>query len=302
MKFKEKLLTAARGNKSWLCVGLDPDITEFPECFEKSAESILEFNRAVIEATSDLVCAYKPNAAFYEVHGAKGWEILAETIKAIPAHIPIILDFKRGDIGNTARMYAKSAFEILRSDAVTVNPYMGKDSIDPFLRYEDKGVFMLCLTSNPSSADLQKQIIMLDNPPSGEHLSPQAKAKTFAEFLNISTLNLYLYVSRLAVEWNRSDNLALVVGATSAQELETVRKEIGESMPILIPGVGTQGGDLGKSVVYGSNAKGELAIINIARGVIYAGQGNSFQSDIKHAAQKYRDEINKAILSKVRFK
>jgi orotidine-5'-phosphate decarboxylase len=302
VKFKDKLLSSARANKSWLCIGLDPDPSQFPSCFVKNIDSILEFNKAIIDATSDIVCAYKPNAAFYEVHGPRGWEILQETIKAIPGEIPVILDFKRGDIGNTARMYAQSAFEYLGADAVTVNPYMGKDSLDPFLKYNDKGVFMLCLTSNPSSADLQKKIIMLEKPPSGDFLNPQAKAKTFAEFFNLSTVELYIYVSRLAQSWNTNDNLGLVVGATSAEELDTVRRNIGEALPILIPGVGAQGGDLEKSVEYGSNLNGELAIINIARGVIYAGKGEEYKSDIRSAAEKYRDDINKAISRKTQIR
>jgi orotidine-5'-phosphate decarboxylase len=302
VKFKDKLLSAARANKSWLCIGLDPDPSQFPDCLAKNIDSILEFNKAIIDVTGDLVCAYKPNAAFYEVHGSRGWEILQETIRAVPGGIPVILDCKRGDIGNTAKMYAQSAFEYLGADAVTVNPYMGKDSLDPFLKYEDKGVFMLCLTSNPSSVDLQKKIVMLENPPSVEFLSPQAKAKTFAEFFNLSTVELYIYVSRLAQSWNTNDNLGLVVGATSAEELEAVRRNIGEAMPILIPGVGAQGGDLEKSVEYGSNREGELALINIARGVIYAGNGEKYKSNIRRAAEKYRDNINKAVSRKIQIR
>jgi len=159
-----------------------------------------------------LVCAYKPNSAFYEAHGEDGWRLLSETIKHIPSHIPVILDCKRGDIGNTAKMYAKAAFDVLGADAVTVSPYLGSDSLDPFLSYQDKGVFILCLTSNPSAGELQKRIVLLEEPPSGEGMTPQSKAKTFAEFFGASTIELYMYVARLAKKWNSNGNACLVVG------------------------------------------------------------------------------------------
>lgn len=299
MNFKEKLLAAADANKSWLCVGLDPDVSQFPEKLGRDAGSILEFNGAVIEATSDLVCAYKPNAAFYEAWGARGWEILVETVKLVPKNIPVILDCKRGDIGNTARMYAASAFAAVGADAVTVSPYLGRDSLEPFLCYRDKGVFILCLTSNESSADLQKKIVLIDEPPNVGSMTPQSKAKTLAEFFNVSTVDLYIYVARLARQWNEGDNIGLVVGATSPLQLEKVRKEAGQEMPILIPGVGAQGGDLERALEYGSNERGELAIINVARGIIYAGGAKEYPSGIRTAAEKYRETIGN-ILNKKR--
>jgi orotidine-5'-phosphate decarboxylase len=299
--FKEKLLSAARKNKSWLCVGLDPDPSQIPEHLGRDIEGVIKFNRSVIESTTDLVCAYKPNAAFYESLGPKGWEALIETAKAIPEHIPLILDFKRGDIGNTARMYARAAFEIIGADAVTVNPYMGTDSLQPFLDYADKGVFVLCLTSNPSAAELQKRIVLLENPPSAELMTPQAKARTFAEFFGASTAELYLLVAGLVAVWNKNDNVGLVVGATAISELEAVRKKIGDSVPILIPGVGAQGGDLQSSVDAGSNSDAELAIINIARGVIYAGGGNDFREKIRSAATDYRAKIMDAVSKKLKY-
>jgi orotidine-5'-phosphate decarboxylase len=244
MNFKDKLLAAARANKSWLCVGLDPDPSRIPEEFGGGAKGVMGFCRAVIDATCDLVCAYKPNAAFFEALGAEGWQALIETVAAVPRNIPVILDCKRGDIGNTARMYARSAFEIVGADAVTLSPYLGKDSIEPFLAYRDKGAFILCLTSNQSAGQLQQKIIMLENPPSGQHLSPQSKAKTFAEFFSVSTRELFTYVAELAMEWNDNDNIGLVVGATVPRELAAVRKLTGEEIPILVPGVGAQGGDL----------------------------------------------------------
>ena len=299
MIFKEKLLEASRVNRSWLCVGLDPDPAKLPGNLGSGPEAVLKFNRAVIESTTDLVCAYKPNAAFYESMGAAGLDILKETIKSIPDYIPVILDFKRGDIGNTAAMYARSAFEHLRVDAVTVNPYLGRDSVEPFINYREKGTFVLCLTSNPSSSDIQRQLMLLDDPPEIERMPPQSKAKKFAEFFKASTQTLFSYIADLAVEWNSHDNIGLVVGATSHAELEQIRKKIGESMLILIPGVGAQGGDLEKSVIYGSNSRGEMAIINVARGIIYAWTNEAlFQSEVREAAESFRRQIMKAAARK----
>jgi orotidine-5'-phosphate decarboxylase len=298
VNFREKLIRAARKNQSWLCVGLDPELSRIPDHFIKEADSILEFNRAVIDTTKDLVCAYKPNSAFYEAHGEKCWELLRETIKYIPSNIPIILDCKRGDIGNTAKMYARAAFDILGADAVTVNPYMGKDSVEPFLAYRDKGVFILCLTSNPSASELQKKLLLLEEPPSAAGMTPQAKAQSFAEFFGASTIQLYQYIARLATEWDTSNNAGLVVGATSVYELEMVRKNVGDDFPILIPGVGAQGGDLEQAVESGSNSQGELAIINIARGIIYAGKGIDYRDKIRQAAETFRKRIGVAISKK----
>jgi orotidine-5'-phosphate decarboxylase len=295
MKFKDKLRAAADVNKSWLCVGLDPDPSRIPGEFGAGADGVAGFCRTVIDATSDLVCAYKPNAAFFEALGPAGWEALIETVAAVPKNIPVILDCKRGDIGNTARMYARSAFEIVGADAVTLSPYLGKDSIEPFLNYPDKGAFILCLTSNPSAAQLQKKIIMLDNPPSGQYLPPQSKAKTFAEFFSVSTKELFVYVAELAMEWNDNDNIGLVVGATAPQELETARKLVGENIPILVPGVGAQGGDLEKALVAGSNSEGNLAIMNISRGIIYSDLQGDFKNSVNKAARSYRERMAAAL-------
>lgn len=299
MIFREKLLAASEKNKSWLCIGLDPDTARLPENLGSGPEAVLKFNRAIIESTADLVCAYKPNAAFYESMGAGGLEILKETIKSIPEYIPVILDFKRGDIGNTAAMYAKSAFEHFGVDAVTVNPYLGRNSIEPFTAYREKGTFVLCLTSNPSSSDIQRQLVLLDNPPEAGPVPPQSKAKKSAEFSRASTLTLFSYVAGLAVEWNNDNNIGLVVGATSHAELEQIRGKIGENMAILIPGVGTQGGDLEKSVTYGSNSNGQLAIISVSRGIIYAwGNESLFQSEVRDSAESFRSQIMEAATRK----
>lgn len=291
MTFNEKLTKASQKNKSWLCVGLDPDVSKIPRHLGQDSKAVLKFNKSIIESTSDLVCAYKPNSAFYESLGAEGMTVLKETIKVIPDDIPVILDFKRGDIGNTAAMYARSAFEYYGADAVTVNPYLGLDSVEPFTSYKDKGVIILCLTSNPSSSEIQKQLMIIDEVPLMENLSPQAKAKTMAEFFSCSSLTVYTRVARLAMEWNVNGNIGLVVGATSPKELKKIRELVGEKMPILIPGVGAQGGDLEGAVMAGSNSDGNFAVVNISRGIIYADSGKSFQEILRQKAISYRDAI-----------
>ncbi len=253
MRFKEKLLKCAEKNSSWLCIGLDPDVDKLPPDINKDPNGVARFLKAIIDATKDLVCAYKPNSAFYEQFGAAGLALLKDVIKLIPDEIPVILDAKRGDIGNTSRMYAVSAFEHLGADAVTVNPYMGYDCTRPFLEYQDKGVFVLCLTSNPSSVDFQKQIIAGDMP-----------------------AMMYELVAEKAISWNKNDNIGLVAGATKPTELERIREIAGDDIPILIPGVGAQGGDLEASLRAGGNSKGRLAIINASRSVLYASAGEDY--------------------------
>ena len=261
MNFVEKLLKAARTNKSLLCIGLDPDPQLMP-----AGVGIVEFNRAIVDATSDLVCAYKPNLAFYETLGAEGFDVLKDTIACIPESIPTIGDAKRGDIGNTARMYAKSLFEMFNFDAATVNPLMGFDSLEPFIEYRDRGVLVLCRTSNPGSADLQDQLL--------------------------SSGPMYELIAELARQWNKYGNIGLVVGATYPEEISRVRA-ICPDMPLLIPGVGAQSGDLVSAVRYGVDAKGQKAIISSSRQVIYASKGKDFAEAAREAALKLRDEINR---------
>lgn len=260
MKFIDKLLKVSQKNKSWLCIGLDPD----PELMPKV--SVLDFNKAIIEATTDLVCAYKPNFAFYEVFGVDGLRILHETIKSIPRHIPIIGDAKRSDIGNTAKAYAKAIFATFGCDAATVNPYLGFDSIQPFLEYKDKGVFILCRTSNPGALDFQ-------------------------ELRCATGLPLYEVVAQKVKEWNTYGNIGLVVGATYPEELKRLRQLCPE-MPILIPGTGAQGGDLALAVKYGVDARGEGAIISISRQILYASSEKDFAQAARRAATEFRDQIN----------
>jgi orotidine 5''-phosphate decarboxylase, subfamily 2 len=224
LNFIAGLLAASRRSRSLLCIGLDPN----PELMPRVG--ILEFNKAIIDATCDLVCAYKPNLAFYEALGTPGLTALQKTVEYIPDDIPIIGDAKRSDIGNTAEAYAKALFSIFGFDAVTVNPYLGLDSMEPFIDHRDKGVFILCRTSNKGAMDFQN--------------------------LRTEGLPLYEIVAQKAKEWNVYGNIGLVVGATCPEELKRVRS-ICPEMPLLIPGVGAQGGDLASAVNYGVDAQEE---------------------------------------------
>jgi len=266
MKFVDKLLEISRKNDSLVCVGLDTDLDKVPKHLLKEDDPIFAFNRSIIDSTSDLVCAYKPNLAFYEVFGSRGWEALKKTCDYIPRQIPIILDGKRGDIGNTARMYARAVFETLGGDAVTVNAYMGKDALLPFLEYEDKCSFVLCLTSNQGAQDFQ--LSQVEGQP------------------------LYEIVARKVVDWNEKGNCGLVVGATYPEQLKGIR-ETAASLPILIPGVGAQSGDLESTVRFGTDKNGELAIINSSRAILYASSGEDFAEKARSETAKLRDSINR---------
>lgn len=264
MDFIGKLLGASRRNDSLVCVGLDPDPELIPDGID-----VLGFNKAIIDATADLVCAYKLNFAFYEVLGAEGFDILKKTVDYIPDSILTIGDAKRGDIGNTARAYAEAIFSKLNFDATTVNPYLGFDSIEPFINYKDRGVFILCRTSNPGSADFQSL---------GYQKGKQSST-------------LFELVATSASQWNRYDNIGLVIGATYPQELKTIR-ESHPDMPLLIPGIGAQGGDLEKAVLYGIDANGEKAIINSSRQIIFASHDKDFAQAARKAAAELRNRIN----------
>ena len=270
MSFLDKLYQAARRNTSWLCIGLDSELSKLPAFLRErhGAHAVLEFNRAIIEATADLVCAYKPNLAFYEMLGPVGLEILSQTRELIPAEIPVIGDAKRGDIENTARAYAKALFEYYRFDAATVNPFMGFDSVAPFLEYSDKCTFLLVRTSNPGARDFQE--------------------------LHCEGKPLYQCLAEKAREWNTRKNVGVVVGATAPDELAIVRRIVGDEMPILVPGVGAQAGDLAQAVKNSVNSYKELAIINVSRSVIFASHGEDFAQAAREAAMTLRDEINRA--------
>ncbi|MFH1560327.1 MAG: orotidine-5'-phosphate decarboxylase [Chloroflexota bacterium] len=264
--FQEKLTAASRKNNSFLCVGLDPDPALMP------VEDVLEFNRAIIDATADLVCCYKPNMAFYEALGLPGLEALQRTLEHIPRDIPLIADAKRGDIGSTAQVSARAMFQQWGFDAVTVNPYLGRDALEPFLEYADRGIFVLCHTSNPGAADFQEL-------PLGRWDDQRP---------------LYEQVALKAQEWNSRGNIGLVVGATYPQQLQTVRR-LCPDMVILAPGIGAQGGDLENTVKYGVNARGEGLIINASRSVIFASRNkDDFAREARRAAQELRQDINRA--------
>lgn len=267
MSFIEKLEKACRSNRSLLCVGLDPDPQLMP-----IGTGVFEFNREIVSATSDLVCAYKLNLAFYEALGDKGMEALKGTIKCIPPGVPVIGDAKRGDIANTARAYASAIFDLLGFDAATVNPYLGFDSIEPFIRYADRGIFILCRTSNPGAQDFQS-----------------LRFETAS-----GSASLFELVAIKASEWNRYGNIGLVVGATYPEELRLVRQSHPD-MPLLIPGIGAQKGDLALAVRYGVDRNGGRAIINSSRQIIYASKDKDFARAAHQAALDLREQINQQI-------
>ena len=272
MTFLEKLLAASRRNNSLICIGLDPEHAHLPPHLLDQPDPILAFNRAIIEATADLVCAYKPNLAFYEALGPAGLTTLQETLRLIPSDIPIIGDAKRGDTAHTARQYARALFEVYRFDAITVNPYLGRDSLQPFLDYQDKGILIVCHTSNPGARDLQDALIQI---------GPKTQVP------------LYQYVAEQVQAWDTVGNVGLVVGATYTEELQHIR-QIAPNLPILIPGVGAQGGDLFSAAHNGVDAAGERAIIAISRAIIYAGNGQDFAAVAAQTAHTLRNTANQA--------
>jgi orotidine-5'-phosphate decarboxylase len=266
-QFIEQLERAWDVNGSLVCVGLDPEIERFPPQVVDQASPIFQFNKAIIDATADLVCAYKPQFAHYAAYEAEDQlERTIDYIQSTYPGIPVILDSKRGDVGNTAERYAIEAFERYHADAVTVSPYLGGDSMEPFLKYEDKGVIILCRTSNPGAGDLQD--------------------------LEVGGRRLFHIVADLAARrWNTRGNCALVVGATYPRELAEVREIVG-NMPFLVPGVGAQGGDVAQAVKSGQTAAGAGLVISSSRGILYASSGEDFVSAAREATLKLRDQIN----------
>jgi orotidine-5'-phosphate decarboxylase len=268
MNFTEKYAQSVRRSNSLLCVGLDPAYNKLPKSV---AGDQFEFNKAIIDATRDLVSSYKPNPAFYEARGADGVTALKQTcdyIREKYPEIPIILDGKRGDIGNTNAGYVEYVFDYLQADATTVVPYMGSESLGKFLERADKGIIVLCRTSNAGAAEFQDLLV------NGE--------------------KLYVHVARQAAgAWNEHGNVSVVVGATYPAELAEIREIVGPDMPILVPGVGTQGGDAGEVVRAGLGGDGGGLIINASRAVIFASEGEDFAQAARAEALKVRDEINK---------
>ena len=273
--FTQQLQSAWTSQGSMLCVGFDPDPKRLPLPLQGKVEGIFEFCREIADATADLVCSFKPQFAYFASQRAEAQlEKLIRHLKDKYPHIPVILDSKRGDIGSTAEHYALEAFERYGADAVTVNPYMGFDSVEPYLRHPSKGVIVLCRTSNPGGSDLQ----FLQVSPDGEPL--------------------YLHVAKLAAQkWNSTGQLILVVGATFPEEIAKVRAIVGD-IPLLIPGIGAQGGDLHATVTAGSipNKPGTGMIINSSRAILYASSGSDFAQAATAVAQSTRDDLRAATL------
>lgn len=267
MTFIQMLAAAWQKNNSLLCVGLDPDPAKFPAHLHGRDDAIFAFCADIVDATADLVCAFKPQIAYFAAHRAEDQlEALIAHIHAKHPGIPVILDAKRGDIGSTAEQYAIEAFERFQADAVTVNPYMGRDSVDPYLAWQKKGVILLCRTSNAGGSDLQ--------------------------FLDVGGEKLYERVAGLAArDWNSSGQIGLVVGATFPAEIARVRALTG-NMPLLVPGIGAQGGDIEATVKAGRTADGTGLMINSSRAILYAGKDENFAAAARAVAQQTRDAIN----------
>jgi orotidine-5'-phosphate decarboxylase len=271
--FSQRLADVWDRNNSLVCVGLDPEIERLPASIAAEPSPIFQFNKAIVDATADLVCAYKPQFAHYAAYEAE--DQLERTIEYIQSnypHVPVILDSKRGDVGNTAERYAIEAFERYHADAVTVNPYLGGDSLEPFLKHADKGVIILCRTSNPGARDIQDL-------PIGGGASPR---------------KLYHVIAELAAtKWNSRGNCMLVVGATYPRELAEIREIVGD-LPFLVPGVGAQGGDVVQAVQNGRTKAGTGLVISSSRGILYASFGADFATAARNAALTLRDQINAA--------
>jgi orotidine-5'-phosphate decarboxylase len=285
--FVEKLQAAQSANDSWVCVGLDPVLERMPGPMLKYDDPFLPFLKEIVDATTDLVCAFKPNLGFFLPLGAAGVISLERIVAYIPDEIPVILDAKLNDVGHTARAYAKGVFEALKLDAVTVNPYLGFDGVAPFLANPDKGAFVLARTSNPSAGDFQDVKLEIENPETRKSGSQNSGA--------VKTRNLTLYelVTQKAVEWNESlpGTCGLVVGATYPEELAQVRG-LAPELPFLVPGIGAQGGHLDPVVRYGPIQGGIGPVINTSRGVLYASAQDDFADAARRAADRLREQIN----------
>ena len=269
VNFINKLSAAWTNNHSLLCVGLDPDLARLPAALQNEPDGIFTFCKAIMDATADLACAFKPQIAYFAALGAeRQLEQICAYARAAYPQIPLILDAKRGDIGATARQYAREAFDRYGADAVTVNPYMGFDSVEPYMEWRERGVIVLCRTSNPGGSDLQ--------------------------FLGVDGKPLYQHVARMVADkWNLNGQCALVVGATFPQELAEVRAIVGE-MPLLVPGVGAQGGDVEATVRSGRTASGTGMMINSSRAILYATPeaNEDFADAARRVAMETRDAIN----------
>jgi orotidine-5'-phosphate decarboxylase len=269
LPFLEKLNAAAEQNKSLVCVGLDPD----PALMPVPADEVVDFCRTIIESTADLVCAFKPNIAFFEALGREGLEALPQILDAVPPEVPVIIDAKRGDIGNTAAAYASYIYELLGADATTVNPYGGTDAVEPFLEYADKGVIVWCRSSNPSAIDFQDLEVELP----GEQ----------------DTRPLWHAVALKSKEWNRKHgNVGIVMGATYPRQLSEARA-LCPDMPFLVPGIGAQEGALKDAVTAGLDSRRAGIIVNASRSIIYASRDRDYPLAARSAAAQLREHINR---------
>lgn len=278
---RQQLITQLQQKQSYLCVGLDTDATKLPKHLQQHPNAVFEFNKAIIDATKDYCVSYKINTAFYEAMGLKGWEAMEQTLHYIPDTHFKIADAKRGDIGNTSSQYAKTFFEVLPFDAVTVAPYMGEDSVRPFLEYENKFTIVLGLTSNKGANDFQKLIVSNHTNDSG--LVPSILQGNTEE-------HLYKKVLKTITQWGTKDNLMFVVGATQASDLAAIRAIVPDNF-LLIPGVGTQGGSLEEVSKYGLNTDCGL-LVNASRAIIYASSGEDFASEAAEIAKQYQVEMS----------
>lgn len=292
----EQLVAEIKRKKSFLCVGLDTDITKIPKHLLDSADPVFEFNKQIIDATKNYCVAYKPNIAFYECMGAKGWETLARTLDYIPKDIFTIADAKRGDIGNTSTMYAKTFFEQYAFDSVTVAPYMGSDSVKPFLEFKKKWVILLALTSNPGAEDFQRLEVEGQKSEVGsqrlEVESEEAGGRRQED--RKESRKLFEMVLRQSQQWGAKENMMYVVGATRAEMFKEVREIVPEHF-LLVPGVGAQGGDLKEVCKYGLNRNCGL-LVNASRSIIYAGNGTDFAGKAAAEAQKMQGEMEELLV------
>ncbi len=274
MGFIEQLRARWHASNSLLCIGLDPDLAKFPDAFVEDDDALFSFCRDIADATAEFACAFKPQIAYFAAHneGEAALQRLIAHINATHPEVPVILDAKRGDIGSTAEQYALEAFDRFGADAVTLNPYMGRDSAEPFLQRNDRGCVFLCHTSNPGARDFQELMV----------------SDAYGD-----SAPLYQHVARtIARDWNTDGNCALVVGATFPEELKVIRDIVGD-MPLLIPGVGAQGGDVEAVVRNGKTADGTGLMINSSRGILYASSGVGYADAAADAARALRDEINR---------
>ncbi len=275
MNFIDRLQNLSTKKNSLLCIGLDPDLARIPESLKNESDPLYTFCLAIIESTKHVALAFKPNFAFFEAEGAKGWRALEKLMDNMPPNVLTIADAKRADIGNSSQKYAEAILQRLNFDAVTVSPYMGQDSVAPFLQWPEKGAFVLGLTSNPGAKHFQH--------------------------LQIHERPLYKKVAKEVVKWNTNGNCGLVVGATHEQDLGAVRS-IAPGLPFLIPGVGAQGGSLSAAVKHGTDCNGGLAVINASRSIIYKSGNSDFAETAKTEAEALHQEINRIRALKINSK